>query len=374
MYRRPLARGLLMALFVVMVLVSVSVFVLDKSVTITVDGKDRTVHTFAVDVLGAVQSAGLRVTPRDRLEPAAGTHLDDGDHIILNRARALTLVEDGYQRQVWTTAASVRDALAGLDLDAGSTQLSAAPTTEIPLDGMDLRMTVSRTVTLVDGADPPREITTEAGTVRELLADQGDPLGPADITMPDPDTPLGDGDRVQVVRNGGGEFTLITPVPPPVTEVPDARLAMGQRVISDPGRPGQQATVYRILVRNGAEISRLPVKGGIIREPRAQVVRVGTNENPAAPAKSFNAVWDRLAVCESGGNWQANTGNGYYGGVQFDVRTWRANGGTDFAPTADQASREEQIAVAQKVRDTRGGYGAWPACSRKLGLSGDTAP
>jgi resuscitation-promoting factor RpfB len=103
-------------------------------------------------------------------------------------------------------------------------------------------------------------------------------------------------------------------------------------------------------------------------------VRIGTNPDAVAPAVGFGAVWDRLAACESGGNWQADTGNGYYGGVQFDRQTWRANGGTDYAPTASQASREEQIAVAQKVRDSRGGYGAWPACSRKLGLSGDTAP
>ncbi len=75
-------------------------------------------------------------------------------------------------------------------------------------------------------------------------------------------------------------------------------------------------------------------------------------------------------MCEAGGNWDANTGNGYYGGMQFDAHTWRANGGGQHAADPHQASREEQIAVAQKVRDSRGGYRAWPACSRKLGLSG----
>jgi uncharacterized protein YabE (DUF348 family) len=373
-YRRPLAQALVIALFVAMLLASLAAVALNKSITITVDGTDRTVHTFASDVRGAVEAAGVAVGPRDRLEPSGGTSIDSGDHIILKRARALTLVEDGYRRQFWTTAASVRDALAGLDLDAQPTVLSAAPSTQIPLDGLSLEMTVRRTVTVVDGARPARRVTTDAATVRALLDDLGAPLRPADITMPDPDTPLEDGDRVQVVRNGDGEITVITPIPAPVVEVPDAKLAKGQRVVRDPGRPGQLAAVYRILVRDGTEIARRKVKGGVVTEPRPRVVRIGTNPDAVAPAVAFGAVWDRLAACESGGNWAADTGNGYYGGVQFDRQTWRANGGTDYAPTASQASREEQIAVAQKVRDSRGGYGAWPACSRKLGLSGDTAP
>lgn len=78
--------------------------------------------------------------------------------------------------------------------------------------------------------------------------------------------------------------------------------------------------------------------------------------------------WDRLAQCESGGNWHINTGNGYYGGLQFSASTWNAFGGSEFASTADQASREEQIYVAEKVLAQQG-WGAWPACSASLGLS-----
>lgn len=78
--------------------------------------------------------------------------------------------------------------------------------------------------------------------------------------------------------------------------------------------------------------------------------------------------WDRLAQCESGGNWHINTGNGYYGGLQFSASTWNAFGGGEFASTADQASREEQIYVAEKVLAQQG-WGAWPACSASLGLS-----
>ncbi|MDO5030554.1 MAG: transglycosylase family protein [Corynebacterium sp.] len=78
--------------------------------------------------------------------------------------------------------------------------------------------------------------------------------------------------------------------------------------------------------------------------------------------------WDRLAQCESGGNWHINTGNGYYGGLQFNAGTWNSYGGGEFASTADQATREQQIYVAEKVLAQQG-WGAWPACSASLGLS-----
>jgi Tfp pilus assembly protein FimV len=85
----------------------------------------------------------------------------------------------------------------------------------------------------------------------------------------------------------------------------------------------------------------------------------------AAPARSANAaVWDRLAHCESGGRWNINTGNGYYGGLQFSLRSWRAVGGSGYP---HRASKAEQIKRAERLRQVQG-WGAWPACSRKLGL------
>nr|VDG62660.1 Uncharacterized protein conserved in bacteria [Streptococcus thermophilus] len=83
--------------------------------------------------------------------------------------------------------------------------------------------------------------------------------------------------------------------------------------------------------------------------------------------------WDRLAQCEAGGNWHINTGNGYYGGLQFSASTWRAYGGGEFAPYAHQATREQQIVVAERTLAAQG-WGAWPACSRKLGLNSAPTP
>jgi LysM repeat protein len=127
----------------------------------------------------------------------------------------------------------------------------------------------------------------------------------------------------------------------------------------------------------------LPAKGEKVKHrplPTPALTRVVSVERPAAPtsnsssrrstvtrstaAPASGSVWDRLAQCESGGNWGINTGNGYSGGLQFSAGTWAANGGTG---SASSASRAEQIRVAERVRASQG-WSAWPACSAKLGL------
>ena len=92
---------------------------------------------------------------------------------------------------------------------------------------------------------------------------------------------------------------------------------------------------------------------------------------PAAPAQA-GVNWDAIAQCESGGNWKINTGNGYYGGLQFSQGTWAGYGGKKYAARADLASRGEQIAIAEKVLDGQG-IGAWPTCGKKGGSSGGSA-
>ncbi|WP_394941091.1 transglycosylase family protein [Psychromicrobium sp. YIM B11713] len=98
----------------------------------------------------------------------------------------------------------------------------------------------------------------------------------------------------------------------------------------------------------------------------AAIAGAGLALSSTSAQAADGATWDALAQCESGGNWAINTGNGYSGGLQFTQSTWAANGGTG---SAQSASREQQIAVAERVVHSQG-WGAWPACSAKLGLSG----
>ncbi|HHY07896.1 MAG TPA: transglycosylase family protein [Corynebacteriales bacterium] len=104
----------------------------------------------------------------------------------------------------------------------------------------------------------------------------------------------------------------------------------------------------------------------------AAALAMGVLSSPSANAAP-DSDWDRLAQCEAGGNWHINTGNGYYGGLQFSQGTWEAHGGTQYAPRADLATREQQIAVAERVLATQG-WGAWPGCSSALGLNSAATP
>lgn len=89
---------------------------------------------------------------------------------------------------------------------------------------------------------------------------------------------------------------------------------------------------------------------------------------PAPASAASDATWDRLAGCESGGRWHLATGNGYYGGLQFSAGSWRAMGGTRYASLPHLATRAEQVDIAERLLDAQG-WGAWPACSRHLGLT-----
>ncbi len=92
--------------------------------------------------------------------------------------------------------------------------------------------------------------------------------------------------------------------------------------------------------------------------------RPATEPTAPDPAPPSGSVWDALARCESGGDWSVNTGNGYYGGLQFSLSSWAAVGGSGYP---HEHSRATQIAMAERLRAAQG-WGAWPACSRKLGL------
>jgi resuscitation-promoting factor RpfA len=117
---------------------------------------------------------------------------------------------------------------------------------------------------------------------------------------------------------------------------------------------------HRAPSTTGRTIARTALAGAVAGAPLLA----------AAPANAApDSVWDRVAQCESSGNWNINTGNGFFGGLQFTSSTWRAFGGAQFAGSANQASREQQIIVAERVLAGQG-WGAWPVCSRKAGATG----
>lgn len=116
---------------------------------------------------------------------------------------------------------------------------------------------------------------------------------------------------------------------------------------------------HRKSTNTRRNLTRVAVAGAVVAAPFAMTL-------PANAASE--STWDAVAQCESGGDWSINTGNGYYGGLQFSQSTWAAYGGTSYASNASQASKSQQIAVAERVLQAQG-PGAWPVCSKKAGLT-----
>jgi uncharacterized protein YabE (DUF348 family) len=337
---------------------------MDKEVTVTVDGVDQTVHTFSGTVGGALSSGDIAVGPADQMSPSPTAKLHDGDHLVVNHLRQVNLVVDGKPQTITTTASTVADALARIGLSPQAVATSVPVGALIPPNGMNLSVQLPKTVTFIDGGGAPQTMTTTAASLQQFLAQHGVPMGPADTVSPLGPNGLTNGATIAITRNAVTQVTETAPIAPPMQTISDPTLNAGQTKVDQPGQAGEQVQNFTVNLTNGKEVGRTATGAPTItRAPVGGVIRKGTKK--AQPAIGSTAKWDAIARCESGGDWSINTGNGYYGGIQFDKQTWNAYGGSQYAPRPDLASKAEQIAVAEKVRDSRGGYGAWPVCGKK---------
>ncbi|RMI35679.1 resuscitation-promoting factor [Nocardia stercoris] len=337
-----------------------------KTVTVVVDGKASVVKSVAGDTKGVLKDAGYRLADRDEVTPSGGSSVPDGGTITLNRARQVALTVDGKASKVWVTAATVAEALAQLKMPS-DVFVSPARPTPLPLHDAAMSITNPRTVQLSDNGEEAETVRLAAPTVGELLAVRGVPLINQDSVDPPADTALTDGMTVTVTRKIVVNRVERMPLDPPENVIEDVDMNMSRSVVEDAGKPGVQDVTFAVSIVNGVEADKTQVSSTVVEPATAKTVRKGAKPGTEVPPVQNGATWDALASCESGGNWAINTGNGFYGGVQFDQNTWERQGGTRYAPRADLATREEQIAIAS-ITQARQGWGAWPACTSRLGI------
>ncbi|WP_442363035.1 transglycosylase family protein [Mycobacterium sp.] len=336
-----------------------------KTVTLNVDGIAMRVTTMKSRVIDIVQENGFTIGERDDLYPAGDVAVRDTTNIVLRRGRPLQISLDGQDtRQVWTTASTVDEALAQLAM-TDTAPAAASRASRVPLAGMALPVVSAKTVQINDGG-AIRTVHLPAPNVGALLSAAGAALLETDQVVPSATSPIADGMQIMVTRNRIQQATERIPLPPVSHRVEDPDMNVSRQVVEDPGSPGTQDVTFAVALVNGVETGRLPIANTVIAPARDAVVRVGTKPGTDVPPVSNGSIWDAIAGCEAGGNWAINTGNGYYGGVQFDQSTWERNGGLRFAGRADLATREEQIAIAEVTRE-RQGWGAWPVCSGRAG-------
>jgi uncharacterized protein YabE (DUF348 family) len=286
---------------------------LQKEVTLVVDGQSTKVNGYVSTVNDVLAKNAVSLEQKDTVEPAADSQVKSGETITVTRIRAkqVTVSHDG-------TSSS---------------------------------------------------LTTFSSTVAGALWDAGVTVNVSDRVSPEITDPLTAGQTVTVKRVVVTNAQTTEPIAFTSTTVKDATTAKGTTKVTTKGVDGVKTNTFKVVTVDGVEESRTLVSS--TESPAiAQVTTVGTKSaavtataTTAAPIASGStagldlsnaAMWDKVAKCESGGNWSINTGNGYYGGLQFASATWLGHGGGQFAPRADLASREQQITVANRIYATSG--------------------
>ncbi|MGS0687493.1 ubiquitin-like domain-containing protein [Nakamurella sp. GG22] len=335
---------------------------MSKEVVITVDGQQQEVTTLADSVDGALATAGLQVGEHDVVAPAPDATISDGSHIALERARPLDLTINGKERQVWTTADTVDEALVQLGQDPAALDLSADRSREIPLDGLEVTANALRTVSISDAGRPAKKVSTGAKTVADVLKEQGVSLGADDTTDPALTTAVKDGQQIKVSRVSVKTVTKTVSIAPKDVRTDDPKLDKGSTVVAVKGKPGKQKVVVTVTTVNGKETSRKAVSRTTVAEPTPNQVRVGTKSGLDVQGgrvffhdTEFGVNWDGLAYCESTNNPNAvNNPAGFlstYGLFQFDLPTWQSVGGSG---NPGDASPEEQLKRAKLLYQQRG--------------------
>jgi resuscitation-promoting factor RpfB len=341
---------------------------LNKTVTLSIDGQTTQVRTSADTVGALLSSREIEVTSHDVVAPNLNAEVEEGTRVAVKFGRQVTFTVDGAKQTIWTTATTVNDALDALGMDLAGAELSTSRSLGIGRQGLAIIIATQKQIVIID-AGKKRTLTTTGQTLADALAAAKITVDHDDKLSADPNTRLLDGAKFRFTRVDISSKTKKVKVDYSTDRKKSSNLKKGVTKIDTPGVRGIRAVTYKIVRHNGKIVDRTKIKSKLIKKPVTKVVLVGTKTTAKKSSSSSSStpsgsVWDKLAQCESGGNWSINTGNGYYGGLQFSLSTWRAYGGNGYP---HQASREEQIRIAKKLQ-ADAGWGAWPGCSSKLGL------
>ncbi|MEY9991964.1 uncharacterized protein YabE (DUF348 family) [Streptomyces sp. V4I8] len=359
----PMRRLVPQALVVAFLAGGTSAFVAkDKAIELSVDGKPRTLHTFADDVTELLEEEGVEVGAHDVVAPAPDDALTSGDKVAVRYGRPVRLTLDGRRREVWTTERTVEAALRQIGVRAEGAYVSTSRSRRIGRAGLALDVRTERAVTIMaDGR--ARTIRTNAATVGEVVEQAGITLRGQDTTSVPLDSFPRDGQTVTVLRITGRKEIHDEAIQFAVQRIEDPSVFKGTEVVERAGQLGLRRITYSLRTVNGVKQKPRRLRSEVVREPQTQVVKVGTKPLPTSVRAAGGLNWQGLAACESGGRPDAVDSSGTYGGLyQFDTQTWRNLGGKgrpQDAPAGEQTMRAKKLYVRQ-------GASPWPHCGERL--------
>ena len=243
------------------------VVVMDKSVALSVDGETSTVHSFGGTVADVLDKQGIELGAHDVVTPSAETPVDDGQTIVVRYGRKLTLTVDGKEREYWTTATNVGDALKELGIrNSGDAVLSASRSKAIGRDGLDLEMSTPKDIKLVVGGKRTTATVT-ARTVQEALREAEVRFDSDDRIKPGAKTVVKDGMTIRVDEMDARSTQRTEAVPFRTIVKKDASLTVGTTKVEREGVAGERRSTYRDTVRNGKVVSSERTSSKITKQP-----------------------------------------------------------------------------------------------------------
>ena len=362
---RALRRARRLLSLTAVVLLAVPLIATNQAVAVTVDGEEHQLQTYAATVGDVLEELEIDVEPVDEVSPPVHAGVEDGLEIEIARAIAVDVRVDGeLVERVREPVGSVAGVLEAADLDLREEGALISPAWTEPVEDGDVVDVVLPTDVRLTVEGEAEQVRTYVATVEELLLDRDVTLGDDDLVSPGLDAPLEEVEEVVVERVAFDEVVEEVTLERGEVREETGDLDRGTTRVEDEGRDGVRRDVYRVELVDGEEVSRELVEQEVVTEPRDRVVLVGTRE--PAPATPSGSVWDRLAQCESGGNW-GHRGGTFHGGLQFHPDTWNRHKPAGYPEYAYQATREQQIVVGERVQASQG-WAAWPHCSRAVGL------
>ena len=294
---------------------------LHKDVQLSVDGQLRPGAAFGVTVADVLGGNGITLAAGDLVSPSLTSPVSDGQVITVSYAKPLDLTVDGRTEHLVTTAATlnqvlVEEAVPGL----AKAWTSVQPAAQLPRNGLAVTVSTPKLVTLTV-AGKKSQLTTTAVTVSDLLREQGLTTSTDDRVFPASDTLLTEDDAVRLDRVVVSTRQVTEAVGFTTTRKKNSALWAGESRVVSYGKKGKADRTYEETKVNGKLDKQVIVAEKLLSKPMDAVIEVGTKTtaNGVGINLARASMWDRIARCESGNNWHINTGNGYYGGLQFNL-------------------------------------------------------
>ncbi|HZC25525.1 MAG TPA: ubiquitin-like domain-containing protein [Actinopolymorphaceae bacterium] len=336
----------------------------DKAVTVSVDGRARTVHTFGSSVADVLQAGSIPVGSRDVVAPGVSAKIRDGSRIAVRYARPLTVVLDGRKQTHWVTALNVGEAFNQLGLRYTGARLSTSRSAGIGRKGLDIDVrTLKKLVIKHDGTQTavsaPVLTVADALTAAKVRIDGDDRVRPGLSGFVD------NGVTIVINRVSTRTRSVTVSLPYKTVRKHDSSMYTDESKVERAGHHGSETRVMKIIFVDGKRTQTKVLSRRAVSTPVDRILVVGTKARPSGGGSVGGGAdglnWAALAECESGGNPRAVNPSGYYGLYQFSLSTWQSVGGS--GNPIDNSSAEQTYRA--KLLYNRSGSSQW-TCGDRL--------